>query len=114
MPVLLHVLDRVLRLLHPFMPFSTEEIWQRLRVLYPAAADAPALIVAAYPESEAARIDPAAEAELTALQDFVRSIRHIRSEKHVEAGRWIEVWLVAGALTRAARAMRPALESEST
>ena len=110
-PVLLHVLDRVLRLLHPFMPFATEEIWQRLRAVYPPAADAPALIVAPYPEADAARIDPTAEAELAALQDFVRSIRHIRSEKRVEAGRWIEVWLVAGPVAEAARAARPALEA---
>ena len=83
-----HALDRVLRLLHPFMPFVTEEIWQRLAEARPDPGGAPQLIVARYPEAAAARYDEAAERDLAAVQDFVRAIRNERAAKRVEAGRW--------------------------
>ena len=111
LPVLVHVLDRVLRALHPCMPFVTEAIWQRLVLVRPDAAGAPALIVAAFPRAEPARYDDAAEREYAAVQDFVRGIRNVRAEKRVEAGRWVEAYVVGGEATAAARASSAALEA---
>ncbi len=115
MPVLLHVVDSVLRLLHPFMPFVTEEIWQRVAAVRPDAEGAPALIVARYPKPEAlaAYVDDDAERQLVAVQDFVRGIRNIRAEKRVDAGRWVEAYIVAADAEAAATSMLPALEQLS-
>jgi valyl-tRNA synthetase len=83
---LLEVLETTLRLLHPFMPFITEEIWQRL----PKAAGAPAsIMIARYPRRRAA--DRAAEAEFGPLVDLVTKIRNIRSEMQIPPARSLSV-----------------------
>ena len=110
LPVLVHVMDRTLRLLHPFMPFVTEEIWQRLATIGPDPDGAEALIVASYPAPDAARIDEAAEAEFEAVQEFVRAIRNIRAAKKVDAGRWVEAYIVGGDASSTASALQPAIE----
>ena len=110
MPVLVHVLDRTLRALHPAMPYVTEAIWQRLNALRPDPEGASALIIASYPQADAVRFDDAAEREFAALQDFVRGIRNVRAEKRVEAGRWVESYIVAGEVAGAARAWAGAIE----
>ena len=110
LPVLIAVLDRTLRLLHPFMPFVTEEIWQRLIAVRPDPRGATALIVARYPQADGGRIDEEAERSLTAIQDFVRAIRIIRSEKRVDAGRWVEAYVVAAGAAEAAHASAGAIE----
>jgi len=99
--VLVYVLERSLRLLHPFMPFATETLWQAL----PHAG--PALIVAPWPE-ETWR-DEAAEEQMTSLMDVVRAIRNIRAEYDVQAGRRIPAILAAGELTGFYQAHREAL-----
>ena len=75
--VLVHVLDRVLRLLHPFMPFITEEIWHRL----PGVPDDSFLMLSAYPE--AGPEDPAAEAEMAPVIAVIEGIRNIRGESNL-------------------------------
>src|SRR3989304_698033 len=103
LPVLVHVLETGLRLLHPYMPFVTEELWQRLR---PFLAEPPsdALIVAPFPASDAAWRDEQAERDVDGVIEIVRAIRNIRSEKRVEAARYIEAYVVA-------KDGRPAIET---
>ncbi|MCL4534063.1 MAG: valine--tRNA ligase [Bacteroidetes bacterium] len=86
--VMRQVLDTILRLLHPFMPFVTEEIRQHL----PHQGES--LMVAAWPRP--GERDPEAEQEMSALIEVIRSIRNLRAEFRVEAARWVEAKIVAG------------------
>ena len=90
--VLAYVLDQSLRLLHPYMPFVTETIWQNLPGL---SDEADALIVARWPKN-AGRIDDEAEAEFGRIQEIVRGIRNARSEYDVEPARRIVALFSAG------------------
>jgi len=103
---LVEALDTYLRLLHPVMPFVTEAIWSGL----PRAADDPALLmVAAWPRPGA--VDPAAEAEVTALLDLVRAVRNARSEARLDPAAWLPVDVaVPPPLADAFEDLRPALE----
>jgi valyl-tRNA synthetase len=75
--VLADSLDRILRLLHPFMPFITEEIWQHL----PGAGKS--IVVAPYPAPEAGWADPAAEQAMALVQAVVVETRTLRSENRI-------------------------------
>jgi len=77
---LVTVLEPTLRLLHPFMPFITEEIWQRL----PHAGDS--IMVAPYPRGGDARTDAGAAAAMAAVMGVVTAIRNIRGEMRVAPG----------------------------
>ena len=90
--VLAHVLDRGLRLLHPFMPFVTEELWQSLREHIDDDM-APALIVAWYPKSGGNWRDERAEAEMEHVIEVNRAIRNIRAEKKLEVSQRPRVFL---------------------
>jgi valyl-tRNA synthetase len=103
LPSLVHVLDSSLRLLHPYMPYVTEEIWQALAGHLPDR-DAEALIVARYPQPDPAWHDDEAEAQAEAVIEVVRAIRNIRSERRVEPARFVEAHVQA-------RRLRPALEA---
>jgi len=93
LPVLAHVLDLGLRLLHPYAPFVTETIWQELRPLL-AQETAEALIVADYPLGDAVWLDDDAESTFAVLQDAVRAVRQVRAERGVDASRWVEAFVV--------------------
>ena len=110
LPVLVHVLETGLRLLHPYMPFVTEELWQRLRP-YQASLPSEALIVAPYPQPEAAWDDAEAERQVDGVIEIVRAIRNIRSEKRVEPARYIEAYVVANESRSALEAAAPFIES---
>ena len=73
--VLLEVLDRSLRLLHPFMPFITEEIWQKLGGVEPS------IMVAPYPIAEEVMEDTEAERLLKAVQAITTAVRNVRVER---------------------------------
>jgi valyl-tRNA synthetase len=88
--VLVHVLEKSLRLLHPYMPFLTEELWQNLKQRL-GRPETDSIMVTAYPEADASMIDPAAEAEIEAIIEIIRSIRNARAQYKVESNRWIEV-----------------------
>lgn len=85
MPALSYVLERTLRMLHPFLPFVTEGIWQILRDQFANKAGAPvALIVAPYPEFLQEMIDEEAELSINSVIEVVRAIRNLRAELHIE------------------------------
>ena len=73
--VLLEVLDRSLRLLHPFMPFVTEEIWQKLGGVEPS------IMIAPYPITEEVLEDPDAERLTAAAQEIITTVRNLRAER---------------------------------
>jgi valyl-tRNA synthetase len=99
---LVYVLDGCLRLLHPYMPFVTEAIWQYL------PHEGKALIVAAWPEGGA--LDEDAERRLAEFMELVRSIRNARSEYDVEPGRRIAAIVAAGERAPFLREQAPVLE----
>jgi valyl-tRNA synthetase len=84
LPALVHVLDTGLRLLHPYMPYVTEALWQRLR---PFIDEPPAemLIAAPYPEADPAWEDAEATAgaQMQAVIDVIQDIRNIRSVEKI-------------------------------
>jgi valyl-tRNA synthetase len=73
--VLLEVLDRSLRLLHPFMPFVTEEIWLKLGGVEPS------VMVAPYPIAEEVLEDPDAERLTAAVKAIITTVRNLRAER---------------------------------
>jgi valyl-tRNA synthetase len=94
LPVLGHVLETSLRLLHPFMPFITEELWQNLKK-HLRGLDDESIMVAAYPEADESMIDTAAEAEIDIIIEIIHNIRNARAQYKVEPSRWIEAGIYA-------------------
>ena len=91
LPVLAHVLERSLRLLHPFMPFLTESIWQRLVSRLPREGDLPeSIMVAPYPVAGAPRQDRQAEEEMSLVMQAIRAVRNTRSQLHIPANQRLE------------------------
>ncbi len=96
LPTLAHVLERILRLLHPFMPFITEEIWQTLKVQLPSEGEveAESIMIAPYPAS-VGRVDPVAEEEIALVQQAVRAVRNTRSQLRIPAAQHLEALVEA-------------------
>ena len=91
LPHLIGVLEASLRLLHPFMPFITEEVWQRLVERVPSLSrDRTSIMISAYPQANGALLDDQAEGEMRDVVSTVRAIRNVRVEVGVEANRWVE------------------------
>ncbi len=91
--ILVYVLDGILRLLHPFMPFITEALWGYLKRAG-VTDGAEALIVASWPVP--GPVDEAAEAGMRVLIETVRAIRNAREEHRVPSERRIAAWIAAG------------------
>jgi valyl-tRNA synthetase len=83
--VLLEVLDTALRLLHPIMPFITEELWQK----FPHTGEY--LATSAWPQVDDARLDARAERDMAMLQELVVKIRNVRAEAGIDPSKRIEV-----------------------
>ena len=83
--ILVYVLDQTLRLLHPIMPFVTEEIWQSV----PHIGDS--LVVASYPVVQESQMDEAAAEKMEFLMDFIRSVRTSRNEMNTPLSKPIAI-----------------------
>lgn len=107
--ILVHALDQALRLLHPTMPFVTEEAWQHLRRALNknqsgdfAGPDSEpnawpeSLMIAAWPLANKKLIDARAEKQFDLVVEITRAIRHARAEFHVEPGKKIPAVISAG------------------
>ena len=90
--VLWHVLEQLLRLLHPFMPFISEEIWQAL----PGTKAVSSIMLSEYPQPSASREYPEAAANMEKVMAVIGGIRNIRGEMEVPPSREIAVILSCG------------------
>ena len=97
LPVLMHVLETSMRLLHPFMPFVTEEVWQNAMKRMPAdATHGPSIMIAPYPKADSTLYDEDAEQKMALLIEVVTGIRNARAEMKVDQGKQVPVIIDAG------------------
>jgi valyl-tRNA synthetase len=87
--MLWHVLETSMRLLHPIMPFITEEIWQAL------PHEGESIVVARFPEADESLVDEEAEVQMSTVMEAVRLIRNLRAEVGVAPGKTVDVITVA-------------------
>ncbi len=91
---LVRVLEATLRLLHPIMPFITEEIWHQVAPL--AGKHGDTIMTQPYPRSEAEKIDQAALQEMQWVQGVITGIRNLRGDRNIEPGKKLPVLLQGG------------------
>ena len=89
---LVSLFDAALRLLHPVMPFITEEIWQ---AIYDGKPPQKSIALAAFPQSDERQINLAAETEMSILKDLIVSVRNLRAELKVEPKEKVPIELFA-------------------
>ena len=112
LPVLRHVLEITLRLLHPFMPFITEEIWQSLKPYAPETGQqTESIVIAPYPEADDKAFDPEAEQGMETIIEIIRSIRNARTESKIEPAKWVEATVYADNLLPAISSQSKAIET---
>jgi len=87
--VLLDVMQASMRLLHPIMPFISEEIWQSIREIFPMAEDA--LIIAKFPVSDPALINPAIADEMSLAQESITAIRNLRKQLNLPPATLVKI-----------------------
>ncbi|KMQ51522.1 Valyl-tRNA synthetase [Chitinispirillum alkaliphilum] len=80
-----YVLASVLKLLHPVMPFLTEEIWSHMKenISFEGVTDAESIMTASYPQAEKSRIDDQLENDFKLLKEVITALRTIRSENNI-------------------------------
>ena len=88
---LVTVLETLLRLAHPLMPFITEEIWQRVAPLAGVGGDT--LMLQPFPTADAALADPVAESQMEWVMQFILGVRRIRGEMNISPGKPLSVLL---------------------
>jgi len=104
---LVRVLEAVLRLAHPIIPFITEEIWQQIGPL--AGKQGKSILLQPYPTPDTSRIDPAAIAETHWIQALTLGVRQIRGEMDIKPGKLVPVLLQHGSAQDHERMQRNAL-----
>src|SRR5439155_1535272 len=109
MPVLVRVLESSMRLLHPFMPFVTEAVWQELRRTV-EGLERESIIVAKYPERGEGS-DKEAEERVHTVIEVIRAIRNIRAERGVDPGRYVEAYVSSDGSLPTLEAARPLVEA---
>jgi valyl-tRNA synthetase len=80
---LLRVLETVLRLAHPLIPFITEELWQTVAPMTGIKVEGQSIMLQAYPQAQPSKIDPAAEAWMAQLKEMVSACRSLRGEMNL-------------------------------
>ncbi|NLL89670.1 MAG: valine--tRNA ligase [Dehalococcoidales bacterium] len=111
-PVLIEVLEKSLRLLHPFMPFITEELWQNVVSKLPEDKARPeSIMIAPYPQSDESFKDAVAEEVMASVVEIIRSIRNTRAEYKVEQSRQIEAIIYAGEMEKEIAAYSSAIQT---
>ncbi|MCZ6789352.1 MAG: valine--tRNA ligase [Chloroflexi bacterium] len=110
--VLAHVLEGTLRLLHPFMPFITEELWQRLTAVLPREGSLPdSIMIAPYPQQNPDLLDEEAETDIELVTNIVRAIRNVRAEFRIEPTKRLEARIESPATDGIVEGEREAIET---
>src|SRR5438477_11034057 len=94
---LISILEQSLRLLHPFMPYLTEELWQKLPVNHSALLHqayrqsdvTPTVMLASFPQADETLIDEQAESEMRAVIELISRVRNIRTELNVKPSEYL-------------------------
>ena len=97
---LVRVLEAILRLAHPFMPFITEEIWQKVAPLAGKALEAggpsATIMRQPFPVADSERLDPGAESDIEWIKAVITVVRNIRGEMRIPPGKSLDVYLHNG------------------
>jgi valyl-tRNA synthetase len=91
---LISIFEGALRMLSPFMPFITEEIWH---AVYDGNPPAKSIALAAYPQANQSQVDATAETEMAIVQDLIVSLRNLRAELKIEPKEKLTIEIFAGA-----------------
>ncbi len=114
LPVLVSIMETSLRLLHPFMPFVTEEIWQSLRPHLPHDQLPDSIVITPYPTMKPEAIDPDAEDAIKTVIQVTRSIRNTRAQYRVPPGKSIAARVYSDNFTNVLSEYSSIIESLAT
>jgi len=94
---LFYLFSNTLRMLHPFIPFITEELWQKFREQYPAYFQSESVMIADWPSADAKQIDERSEKVMEDNIGIIRSVRNIRNKMNIERKQALDLIISAEA-----------------